>query len=87
MNNADEMFPCPCCGMLTFEEPLDGTYLICDVCFWEDDPVQLADPSYAGGANEDSLEQSRKNYLEFGACSKRCLESVRKPLPEEIPPS
>jgi len=82
---ADESYPCPVCGYLTFTEPLDGTYVICPVCFWEDDPVQLRDPDYAGGANTVSLNQARINYKEFGAVEKRVLEYVREPLPEEKP--
>jgi len=40
-----------------------GEYEICDVCTWEDDPVQFSDPSYAGGANKKSLNQARKEWL------------------------
>lgn len=40
-----------------------GGYEICDVCNWEDDPVQSSDPDYAGGANELSLNQARKEWL------------------------
>ncbi|WP_350339842.1 CPCC family cysteine-rich protein [Pararhizobium gei] len=41
-----------------------GDYEICDVCNWEDDPVQSADVSYAGGANEISLIEARKIWKE-----------------------
>lgn len=34
---------CPCCGYYTFDEKPSGTYDICEVCFWEDDPIQLDD--------------------------------------------
>ncbi|UOX88817.1 hypothetical protein MUY14_45345 [Amycolatopsis sp. FBCC-B4732] len=37
---AEAGYPCPCCGHLAFGEP-PGSYGICGVCFWEDDPVQL----------------------------------------------
>lgn len=78
-------FACPCCGYLTFDEEPPGTFEICPVCNWEDDEVQFRDPSYEGGANEVSLDQSRKNFLSFGAIDKESLGSVRKALPEEIP--
>ncbi|MBR1270839.1 hypothetical protein JQ629_25520 [Bradyrhizobium sp. AUGA SZCCT0222] len=54
---AGTLFPCPCCRSSVVSEP--GNYEICQVCGWEDDPVQAADPDYAGGANELSLNQYR----------------------------
>ena len=59
-------YPCPCCSKESLEEPPPGTYLICSVCAWEDDPVQFDDPSYAGGANRVSLERARENFQRFG---------------------
>ena len=52
-----DLLPCPCCGSATISAP--GTFDICDVCQWEDDPAQSADPNYAGGANSDSLSEAR----------------------------
>ncbi|MBW4608191.1 MAG: hypothetical protein KME22_13460 [Hassallia sp. WJT32-NPBG1] len=78
---------CPCCGNLTFENESVGTFEICPVCFWEDDNIQFEDPDYTGGANKVSLNQARRNYLEFGASASNYLSHVRPPLPEEIPPS
>lgn len=52
---------CPCCGEGYVEE--GHNYDICDVCYWEDDPVQFADPDYRGGANRMSLNEARKAYL------------------------
>lgn len=58
--NQKETLPsCPCCGKETILEK--GAYEICDVCGWEDDPVQSADSDYAGGANKLSLNQYRKS--------------------------
>ena len=76
-------YPCPCCGNLTLPERAGGTYEICPVCLWEDDPVQLRDETYEGGANRVSLKQARKNYAEFGACEESLKDHVREPLPEE----
>jgi hypothetical protein len=76
---------CPCCGFLTFEEPPPGTYGICPVCYWEDDPVQFEDPSYAGGANRVSLAQARQNFLDLGAVSSEFVGNVRPPSDEEKP--
>jgi hypothetical protein len=69
------MVTCPCCGYPTIEEY--GGWEICGVCFWEDDPVQLADPTRPGGANKVSLVEGQKNYAEFGACERRVLKYVR----------
>ncbi len=79
-------YQCPCCGFYTFEEPPDGNYDICPVCYWEDDPVQLADEAYSGGANHVSLAQARRNFLAFGACERECIPYVRAPLEDEKAP-
>ena len=55
-------FPCPSCGFLTFSEP-PGSYKICSVCGWEDDPVQLANPGLRGGANGGSLKEYQDDIL------------------------
>lgn len=46
--------PCPACGFEVFAEPI-GSYEICPVCGWEDDPVQLRFPRLPYGSNEGSL--------------------------------
>jgi Cysteine-rich CPCC len=79
------LFPCPCCGFLTLEEPPPGTYEICKVCFWEDDEVQFRDPGSAGGANRVSLDQARRSFREHGVSEPRFKAMVRPPLPEEHP--
>ena len=76
-------FPCPCCGNKTLDKEPPGTYDICPVCFWEDDPIQFADPNSAGGANSPSLITARANYELFGACEEEMLDYVRAPLPGE----
>ncbi|MDB4929378.1 MAG: hypothetical protein JWM10_1862 [Myxococcaceae bacterium] len=64
-----------------------GSYDICPVCFWEDDPAQAADPRFAGGANALSLEQCRVHYATFGASDETSRGSVRPPMEDEIPPT
>jgi len=76
-------FACPCCGYKTFSQKPNGSFDICKVCFWEDDPVQLENPEYEGGANKVSLRQGQKNFLIFGACESEMVKHVRKPLTEE----
>ena len=45
------------------EEP-PGSFHICEVCNWEDDRVQLADPRYGGGANIESLVEAQRAALQ-----------------------
>lgn len=62
---------CPCCGFKTLNEPPPGTYDICSVCFWEDDPVQFDDPDYEGGANRVSLRQAQRDFRRYGVSELR----------------
>lgn len=78
-----EVFRCPCCGYRTLPERCK--YLICRVCFWEDDRYTEQCPDSCCGPNYPvSLTQARLNFKEFGACERKMLEHVRKPKPEEI---
>ena len=79
-----EKFQCPCCGYKTLREEPPGTYDICPVCRWEDDPIQFADPSYRGGANSESLTEARENFRSFGASSLRDKPNTRPPTEDEI---
>jgi hypothetical protein len=64
------VFPCPCCGYLTFSEK-PGSYEICPICFWEDDQVQVRWPTLARGANKLSLAEAQKTFAAIGACEER----------------
>lgn len=78
-------FPCRCCGFLTLSDPATGSYEICPVCFWEDDPVQNSEPSFTGGANATSLTCARRNFARCGACDPASTDRVRPPRIEEVP--
>ena len=54
--------PCPVCGFETVEENY-GSYVICEICNWEDDGVQLANPCSKGGANGCSLAEAQEKLL------------------------
>lgn len=76
----ENKFTCKCCGYKTLGEYLkNGTYEICKICYWEDDGAQNNDPDQAGGANEPSLREAQKNFIEFGCSEKRFLSYVRPP--------
>lgn len=57
----EKLVPCPCCGIGLVSEGHE--FDICEVCGWEDDPVQFEDPDYSGGANRISLNEARQIYL------------------------
>jgi hypothetical protein len=69
-------YPCPCCGHVTFDDP-PGSHMICPVCLWEDDAVQLRWPDYSGGANGPALIDAQRTYAEIGAVKARLLRYVR----------
>lgn len=83
MNENFVRFTCPCCGYRTLLGS-PGSYGICKVCYWEDDHVQLLDPSYRGGANGPSLIECQANYARVGASEECFLGSVRPPQSSEI---
>ena len=69
--------PCPCCGFLTLEGEY-GSYAICPICDWEDDPVQLANPTSAGGANSKSLAKAQAGALVNHPVSVQIAEGFRR---------
>lgn len=75
-------FTCPCCGYRSLPQ-LPGSYEICKVCFWQDDPVQLLDPSFRGGANRSSFMDSQANYQRIGASEDCFVGNVRAPTVAE----
>ncbi|MBE0542645.1 MAG: hypothetical protein IH623_14900 [Verrucomicrobia bacterium] len=76
MRRARAKFTCPCCGYRTFRRR-PGNYEICHVCFWEDDPVQLLDPWYPGGANNVSLQEAQQNYAQIGVSEPKFKPNVK----------
>ena len=62
------IYPCPCCGYLTFPAPKEEAIAcICPVCFWEND---VFDPGEDDPSDENrglTLRQGRENYRRWGA--------------------
>ncbi|MCE9521117.1 MAG: hypothetical protein K8S25_01635 [Alphaproteobacteria bacterium] len=88
-----DRFPCACCEQLVFESDPSGTYWICPICGWEDDPVQNSDETYEGGANRISLRQAKANFSRAAASQPstvsalygRCIDGLRSmPKPESV---
>lgn len=64
---------CPVCRKHCFSE--QGSYEICPVCRWEDDPVQGKDHCFYGGANSLSVNESQLYYyLKDGAASEKLAQ-------------
>ena len=59
---SDPDLPCPCCGFVVFSGTY-GSYVLCPVCEWEDDGMQLANPTSSGGANRDALVDAQRKAL------------------------
>lgn len=70
------LYTCPCCGYFSFGDP-PGSYEICEICFWEDDHLQLCFPDARGGANAVSLIEAQVNFVQWGACERRFRAQVR----------
>lgn len=80
-----DRYPCPCCGKPTLDEKPPGTWLICDICWWEDDPVQFENPEYRGGANGPSLNEARQHFHTIGVSAPEHLARMRREDPSRLP--
>lgn len=69
--------PCPSCGFLTCEGNY-GNYNICEICGWEDDGVQLANPCSGGGANGESLAEAQANSISNYPLSIEIAEGLKR---------
>lgn len=80
------IYPCPCCGYLTFLAPKEEAIAyICPVCFWEND---VFDPGEDDPSDENrglTLRQGRENYRRWGAVRPDLVVHARPPRPEERP--
>ena len=72
------IYPCPCCGFLTFPVPKEEALAyICPVCFWEND---LFDPGEDDPSDENrgmTLRQGRENFKRYGAVRPDLVQYVR----------
>jgi hypothetical protein len=74
---------CPCCGYQSLPEDQPGSYEVCPVCDWMDDPVQFHNPAYVGDTNHVSLTEARENFEEHGACTPGAAPDTRDPRDDE----
>ena len=59
------MHKCDCCAQKTLTEK--GSYEICYICLWEDDPSAVSWPDDDCNPNSTSLTEAQKNYKTYGA--------------------
>lgn len=57
-----QRYKCPCCGALTLKEK--QAWYICELCWWEDDPIQYKYLESSGGENNLSLNKWRNKFYE-----------------------
>lgn len=66
---------CPCCDYISLPER--GNYLICPICYWEDDGQDLDELNEPSGPNHGmTLREGRRNFLALGACDEKMLQHV-----------
>jgi hypothetical protein len=66
---------CPCCDFVTLPER--GNYLICPICFWEDDGQDVDALDETSGPNHGmTLREARINFKQFGACEESMIKNV-----------
>ena len=77
-----EKRPCPCCGNYTLCTESPGSYQLCPVCRWIDDPWSTEHPEEVGDYNEVALEAARRNYQIFGTCTE---DVYKRQVPDLLP--
>ncbi len=65
---------CPCCDYVSLPER--GGYLICPICFWEDDGLDIDSVDSESGPNHMTLRDGRENFKKYGACDKKMIKNV-----------
>lgn len=66
---------CPCCDYISLAKR--GNYLICPICFWEDDGQDTDELDEESGPNHGiTLREGRANFRKFGACEEDMLQHV-----------
>jgi hypothetical protein len=72
IGNDPKLFPCVCCGYNTLGKR--GEYLICNVCFWEDDGENALHVYSA--PNHMTLAQAKNNFKEHQVISKHFSKNL-----------
>ena len=70
----DQPFQCPCCDYYSLSER--GVYLICPVCYWEDDGQNMDQLDEVSVPNHITLRKARENFKAIGASDQSALSLV-----------
>jgi hypothetical protein len=65
---------CPCCDYFTLGKRSE--YEICQICFWEDDGIDINNINIHSGPNHITLKQGRLNFAKYGACDSTMVKNV-----------
>jgi hypothetical protein len=66
---------CPCCDYVSLPER--GQYIICHVCYWEDEGIDVDELDVESGANESiTLREARVNFQRYGAFLEKWAKKV-----------
>ena len=76
---ARELGFCPCCGYRSLPEGPPGSYEVCPVCHWLDDPIQFGDEDYVSDTNHVSLSAARENFRAYGGCTEADAQAGQDP--------
>lgn len=71
----ENLFACPCCQYKTLSER--GGYLICPVCFWEDDGSDLNSQTNYSSVNRMTLAEAKENFKKYGAVTESSLRFIK----------
>ena len=77
-------YSCPCCTYLTFDKEPFCSFEICPVCYWKDDGMQNNNSNLPFEQNRISLDEAKRNFLEFGAIKNKYKDYVRRPFENEL---
>jgi len=82
----DGRYACPCCGYFVFDSDPDGTFWICNVCWWEVEYEPLNYLDVESGPNHITLREGRKNFVEHRISKLKHLNNSRimDRLPESV---
>lgn len=78
IGNEEELFRCPCCEYRTLETI--GQYLICKVCFWENDGI-IDDNEYSS-VNHMSLKEAKENFMLEGVIDNKFKKFIASDVKE-----